>query len=148
MSVSENDFSDKKQVDFGDFGAITPVLKTDERRVQPVYVADVEGTSSGNSEEHKDLCGNSHLEKIGDSRWRVTLNGVITRSQLNKLKKMQPASQEVKLISNGHTGPVEFDRFTWTQTDDLNYGTFFIDGEEITEPLFKFQLQTRDSENS
>jgi len=84
MSVSENDFSDKKQVDFGDFGAITPVLKTDERRVQPVYVADVEGTSSGNSEEHKDMCGNSHLEKIGDSRWRVTLNGVITRSQLNK----------------------------------------------------------------
>ena len=151
MSVNEDQFSKEDVIDFGNFGAIEPTLKEIDggkvvRTVQPVYVGDLEGTSSGNSEEHRDMCGNSRFEKMSDSRWRVTLSGVITRSQLNKLNKMRPADKDVKLISNMPPSKVEFDRFTVTQTDDLNYGTFMIDGKEITEPLFKFQLQTKDDE--
>lgn len=140
------DDNDEEEIDFGDFGAITPTLKSGDYKVQPVYTEELEGTTSGNGEEHQDMCGTPYYEKLSDSNWRVTISGVVTLSQLNELKKMNPADQEVKVISNGHTGHVEFDRFTWTQTSDLNYGVFFIDGEEIKEPLFKFQLQTKQNE--
>lgn len=140
-------------LDFGEIGTIHPVLKdvdqeTGEihRRVQPVYVGELDGTSSGDGTEHRDMCGNSKFEKVGDDRWRVTLQGVVTKSQMHELKRMKPADREIKIVSDVHTGFVEFDRFSITQTDDLNYGTFTMNGEEITEPLFKFQLQTRDNE--
>ncbi len=138
---------------WGELSIAEPLIKKGENRVKPAIVDTMEITSTGNSQRHVDLCGNVMNEKINDNEWKATLEGVITHGQLESLKKMSPADGSVELISDMHNANVEFDRFTVTQTSDLNKGWTAeakeqspYDGQN-TVPLYQFQLQTRDKEN-
>lgn len=113
--------------------------------VQPVYTETFRATTENDNRVHKTLCGQRKVESIGEDEWRITIEGVVTESQLLELIEMRPANNELKIIANpiGHKyNSVTFDRFTYEITDELNRGDFG-DGAE---PLAEFQLQTQDDD--
>lgn len=152
--------SDLLRENFGELDIARPLLKKaingedNPLRIEPAIVEKMEITSTGNSERHVDLCGNVKNEKISENEWKAVIEGIISHEQFEKLKEMKPADGTVEIISDMHNADVEFDRFTVTQTSELNKGWFsFIEeqdtpfGSEKKSPLYQFQLQTRDEEN-
>lgn len=135
-------------IELTDQGTVTPTIKGDvngtEIEVTPVYTKEVEGTINSNDEDHTTLCGETQVEKNGDRNWRITIQGVVLKQQLERLKTLRPTDEAVRVITGGHTGDVVFDQFTWTQKDEMNQGQFTLNGTEVTEPIFTFQLQTRE----
>jgi len=123
---------------------IQPRISQGDKAVTPVFVEEMGGTRSGNTTSHTSLCGETTTEKNGDSAERVTVEGVLLKEQYETLKSMQPTDQSVKVVSDGFTGTTKFDRFSWTQKHDLNSGDFEVDGEELSGPIFTFQLQSRE----
>ena len=120
----------------------------DEIEVTPVYTETFRATTENDNVNHRTLCGQSHVEPIGEGEWHVTIEGVVIKDQLEKLKEMRPAEGEIKIISEGlNDVRVEFDRFVFEQTDDMNTMQVRHDGEEKLQPAFTFQLQTDEGEN-
>lgn len=129
-------------------GHVTPKVNgPDGTEVVPVYTETFRATTQNDTLVHKTLCGETEIEAIGEDEWRITLEGLVLKSQLQDLFAMRPANNELTVIGEArvHRG-VTFDRFTYEQTDEHNVGEFDVDGSRVQEPLFRFQLQTQDDQ--
>ena len=133
-------------VEFTDIDSIRPTLVGPEgTEVTPVFTETFRATTSNDNRVHQSLCGQTEVEGIGESSWRITMEGLVLQRQLDKLFDLRPANNRIKVIAEARTHTnVTFDRFTYEQTDELNEGNFSYNGREVTEPLFRFQLQTQD----
>ncbi len=117
--------------------------------VTPVAVTSIRGLTENSNTKHRTLCGDVAVEPVSEDEWRVTINGFVTKSQLQTLISMRPAGNVMYVDSEvGTFQEVEFDRFRWEQTDELNRYVGEADGVQVDEPLFEFQLQTRDDDTS
>lgn len=131
---------------------ITPqiIRKSDETGsdrmvVEPAYTETFRARTQNDDREHKTLCGQKYVEPIGEDEWNITIEGIVTESQLLKLIEMRPADNELKIVANPvgqKFNAVSFDQFTYELRDELNTGDFG-NGEV---PLAEFQLQTRDDQ--
>jgi hypothetical protein len=130
-----------------DEGTTEPTISQNGVVVKPVSVEEIRGTSKGNSEEHTDICGNTQVKKQGDANWHVTVEAMVLKSQFEELKQMRPQDEPVRIVSDGFTGNVTFDRFTFKQKEDFNTVETEVDGEVREEPLISVQLQSRAENN-
>lgn len=112
-----------------------------EQSVNPFYVSTVDVTEMANDTSHTSMCGKSVYEKNGDEPSRATIEGVVLESQLRALEAMNVEGSPVRVVSDVHTGIVEFDQFTKTQKNSLNYAAYQGERKELA---FAFQLQTKD----
>lgn len=112
-----------------------------ELSVNPFYVRMVDVTEMANDTSHTSMCGKSVYEKNGDKPARATIEGVVLESELRTLEEMNVDAAPVRVVSDVHTGVVEFDQFTKTQKNSLNYAAYQGEQKELA---FAFQLQTKD----
>ena len=126
-------------------GVVTPTISSQHSLVEitPEATTKLNAEIHGNTTTHTDLCGTSQTETNGDTNYRITIEGVILKSTLEDLKDMQPTDEPVKLVSDIYTGEVVFDVFTVTQESDGDHGRFTYEGVEVDQPVFTFQLQTK-----
>ena len=129
-------------------GQVAPtVIGAEGTEVTPVYTETFRATTQNDTLVHKTLCGETQIEAVGEDEWRITLEGLVLKRQLEDLFAMRPANNQVTVIGEARAHRnVTFDRFTYEQTDEHNVGEFDIDGNRVEEPLFRFQLQTQDDE--
>ena len=131
---------------------VTPTIKPPEEigvgEIQPEAVTKLEAELHGNTYTDTDLCGNTQTGKNGDSNYRITMEGVILKSTLEKMGKVPWSDKSVELVSDVHSGDVVFDIFTFSQESDGDHGRFTYEGVEVDQPIFSFQLQTKEESNS
>lgn len=135
-----------------DDDAVPTIVGPGGTRVTPVYTEKLSATTQNDSRVHQTLCGQTYVEGIGETEWRVTLEGLVIKDQLIDLFDMRPADNEITVIGEARVHEnVTFDRFTYEQNDELGRGKFEYDisaagdgsaVQEVESPLFSFQLQT------
>ena len=136
----------------GDVLRPTLVNPEDNIRVTPVYVETLRVTTENDNRVHNSLCGQTHVEPIGEDEWRITIEGGVTESQLRDLIRMRPANNELRLIASPtqleQTGQqpyqqVEFDSFTYEYTNEEHR---IERGDGTIEPYAQFQLQAQNDD--
>lgn len=132
--------------ELGSLGIVEPTLVgPNGTEVTPVFTETLRGTTQNDNVVHKTLCGDTTVEPVGEDEWRVTMEGLVLKEQLQELFEMRPAGNEIDVVTEARTHrDVNFDRFTYEQNDELNKGNFSYNGRNVTQPLFRFQLQTQD----
>lgn len=124
-------------------GLVSPTIIGGGGEVEPVYTETVRAQTENDNVQHKSLCGETENEEIGEGEWRITIEGMVLKSQLQQLIDMRPAGQDMKVVTEGKTfNEVDFDTFIWEQEDEDNYAEF----DDRIEPVFQFQLQTTDDD--
>ena len=133
-------------------GTTTPTIEPPDYLgvgvIQPEATTKLEAELHTNTTTDTNLCGESQTTKTGDKNYRITMEGVILKSTLEKMKQVPWSNDPVELVSDIHTGGVVFDVFTFTQESDGDHGRFTFDGVEVDQPIFSFQLQTKEESNS
>ena len=126
------------------------IVATDEQRSEliPVYTDTFRVTTENDARTHKTLCGGTQIEEIGEDEWNITIEGIVTKQQLDTLRAMRPAGSDLKIIGPlGYVfNQINFDRFTYEVTDELNTGDFNLSDVGGAEALAEFQLQTQDDD--
>lgn len=86
-------------------------------------------------------CGQTIQRQNGDFDWRIVFRGVVTLSQLDALRDLRTQSGAVQTRTAAfRRKKVTFDELRVTRADQESVGS--VDG--ITEPLYSFQLQTKE----
>jgi hypothetical protein len=152
MSTNDNGLvvtsGDTTTVELTTLNSIEPTIRdTEGREVTPAYTATLRGKTDNQNITHKSLCGQTETESVGEDEWNVTMEGLVLKEQLDTLFEMRPASNKITIVGDARTHRnIDFDRFIYEQRDELNTGQFVYEGREVEQPLFDFQLQTRDDD--
>jgi len=135
-------------IELDTINSISPTIRDETgREVTPVYTESLRGKSDNDNRVHKTLCGQTNVEAVGEDGWQVTLEGLVLKEQLETLFAMRPSNNEITVISDARVHrDVEFDRFIYEQRDELNTGQFRYRGNEVEQPLFRYQLQSKDDD--
>lgn len=126
---------------------ISPIIKDPEgREVEPSYTETLRAKTENDNIVHRTLCGQSRVESVGEDEWNVTVEGIVTKSELQTLFAMRPADNKITIVGEARVHrDIEFDRFIYEQVDEEHKGEFA--GSDGAVPIFKFQLQTQDDDN-
>lgn len=85
-------------------------------------------------------CGQTIQNQNGDMNWRVTIEGIMSRSDLIQLNALRDEDQVVVVTEEFGKMLVAFDNLQITRADEEKWGE--IEGEET--PILQFQLQTKE----
>jgi len=126
--------------------SVDVTIKRDGQSIVPVYVEKVDIDAIGSSTRLTDGCGNSQLRDTNATWWQVTVGGLITHSQFEMLKDMNLKGARATFITDPISDQFVVETVHVTQTDELNewVGESDIDSELA----YKFQIQTKDENNS
>lgn len=149
-----------------DVSNIGVTLKTlpnveEQRSVTPPIVTRVDCKLPLNTNTTLGIGGGAFVDTNGDYNYRVTIEGKLPQYHLDELKKLVRNNNVIRVISAGYTGNVNFDQFTYTRTADNDEITYQPERKvdtskgfnvttygEITEPLYSFQLQNKQSDKN
>lgn len=132
---------------------LTPTIRDAEgRTVTPVYTDTWTAVTENDNKRHQSLCGTTQIEPIGEENWRITISGLVVKSQARKLVEMRPAGNTLTIVTDIRTfTDVDFDRFRLERTDEQNVyeGRAPSDTAQsrVSEPLLSFTLQTQEDTN-
>ena len=103
----------------------------------PAVVESVEYDHEGEVSSLMSACGETENRRSGDHLPDVTIEGVLTESQLPEIKTLDQG-QETTVISDIHSGRVLVKRVTITQNTDI---IEYVPDNGESELAFAFQLQ-------
>lgn len=115
-------------------------------RVGPVepIVMEAEYQLPWQRDSNQTACGQTIQRQNGDLDWRIVFRGVVTLSQLDALRGLRSNSGEVQTRTAVFgVKVVTFDELRVTRADEESVGS--VEGN--TEPLYSFQLQTKELED-
>lgn len=108
---------------------------------EPAVVQRVEYDHTGEMSQIRSVCGETENRRESDDKPDMTIEGVLTSSQLETAKGLREG-EKIRLVSDIHQGDVFVKRLTITQESNLVH--YVEDGEE--ELAFSFQLQLKQPE--
>lgn len=129
-----DDLIDLRAIDFEVFDID---FAAQEGLFYPAVVNSVEYDHEGQMSSITSTCGETENRRSGDNLPDVTIDGIITESQLQDAKTLEQG-QQITVISDVHSGNVLVKRVTITQSTDVMY--YHTDGGD-EELAFSFQLQ-------
>lgn len=106
--------------------------------LQPAIVERVEYDHKGQESSLTTVCGETENRREGDEKPDITVEGILTESQLPEAKQLEEGL-ETTLVSDVHTGRVYVSRLTIEQNMDVV--EYIPDGSDESELAFTFQLQ-------
>jgi len=131
----------------GTYTTTQPKLRDSETGItfDPLVVTNLSGILPWDLERDKTLCGENIVDTDGDLNARMTIEGYCLLSQLGELFQLRNNSSEVRLLWSGaeETGisSVSFDQLRFDRTAEEDLGEA---ADQITEPIFSFQLQSKE----
>lgn len=108
--------------------------------LEPAVPQRIEYDHEGQMSSITTVCGETENRRESDERPKLVLEGIITEDQLDSAKSLSEG-QDIRLVSDIHSGPVTVKRVTVEQNDQLIHYT--PDGGE-RQLAFAFQLQFRE----
>lgn len=108
---------------------------------EPAVVQRVEYDHTGQTSQITSVCGETENRRESDDKPDMTVEGVITESQLASAKALREG-EKIRLVSDVHQGDVFVKRLTITQESSLVH--YIENGQE--ELAFSFQLQLKQPE--
>jgi hypothetical protein len=92
-------------------------------------------------DSNQTACGTTIQNQNGDLDWRIVFEGVLTLSQLDRLRSIRDQSGDVETRSAVFgVKRVTFDQLSVSRGDDRKV----VETSNGTEPLYEFQLQTKE----
>lgn len=107
--------------------------------LEPAVPQRVEWDDEGEMSSITTVCGETENRRNADKGARMVLEGIITDSQLQDAKEIR-RGDNLTLVSDVHSGPIEVRRVTIEQNSDLI--EFTPDGG-TSDLAYKFQMQFR-----
>jgi len=138
-----------KDEDLAQLGEVRPTLKNPQtgNTAQPPVVTSVRGTLPLDTNTTQGTGGRTFVNTNGDMNVRMVLEGYLFRSDLKQLTSLIRTVDEVKVITEGYVGRVNFDQFKWSREEGEQRGSYTFQGKTVTEPLYTFQLQSKENDN-
>jgi hypothetical protein len=126
---------------------VSPYLRgSDGTKFDPVAVTRLGGTLPWDTQRDQTLCGESIVDDSGDMNVRMVMEGVMTASDLADLFALRFNNDAVDLNWAGRSATgiknVTFDQLKFDRTDEDDV----VDVDDNTEPLYSFQLQSKETE--
>lgn len=138
--------------ELSNLGYVEPALKAGDVRFQPAVTTRISGTLPWNLERDQSLAGESYIAQNGDMNLRVVIEGICFKSQLDSLFELREQAEEVRVITDmtdaAGVTTVSFDQLKVDRKAENSRGSFTYQGREVTEPLFSFQIQSKENKNS
>lgn len=130
----------------------TPTIKTPadsqlDVTVVPAATTKLNEVTNFENTTNTDLCGNAELEAGDPEPQRFVMEGILVKSQKEKLQVLRRTGGQVRIISDVHTGTIQFDMLDITQKSGEKTGEFRINGKELSGAVFQFQLQAKAEDN-
>jgi hypothetical protein len=116
---------------------------SDRQEFEPAVVQRIEYDNEGQMSQITSLCGESENRRSGENLPKMTIEGILTDDQLTEAKALQQG-EEIDMVSDIYTGPVEVRRLTIEQSEQLL--TFRPSGSDQEKTAFTFQLQVKQPE--
>lgn len=120
------EFSDEPEAGVDD---LDPIL-------EPAVPQRIEYDDEGTMSTIQTICGESETRRSGDEGVSMVLEGILTRDQLPDAKSIS-SGDNLTLVSDVHSGPIEVQRVTIEQNTDIIH--FVENGDQ--QLAFGFQMQ-------
>lgn len=91
-------------------------------------------------QSNQTACGNTIQYQGGDMNWRLVIDGIMTRAQLQRLNRLRGQDSVPVRTPEFGTFSVTFDQLNVTRADGEDVADIY--GEE--QPIVQFQLQTKE----
>jgi hypothetical protein len=117
------------------------LIPSNQDPFEPAVVQRIEYDHEGQMSQITTECGETENRREADNKPNMTVEGIITESQLGAIKSLK-RGDEITLISDLHQGEVIVRRTTIEQNTDI---IEYTEGGE-TELAFGFQLQLKQPE--
>lgn len=132
--------------ELSNYDFVSPTIRTldGEKEVQPIAATRQRGKIKWRTDTSFTLSGDARTNNDGVKPTDLTLEGVLFKGQLEQLLSIASQYNEVKFISDSFTRKITFSNFMWERTDEQDRGTFTLNGEHVTQPIYTFQLQKKE----
>lgn len=118
-----------------------PRIGDGDNEIEPVVMR-AEYQLPWNRQSSQTACGQIIQNQVGDENWRITIEGVMTKEQMQQLDSMRGLDTVPVVTEEFGQLQVAFDTLTVTRADEEKWGEI----EGYTGPFLSFQLQTKEDE--
>ncbi|QGA82762.1 hypothetical protein [Halomicrobium sp. LC1Hm] len=142
-------YRDDDRAPLEQYGDVEPELVgPDGTTIDIPVTTKIDGILPWNIERDQTASGQTIVNPNGDRNLRGTIEGIIFTTQLEQLANLRQQSATVKLVCpmTEVLGIPRFvpDRLQVTRKADAGTGVYTYEGESVEEPLYTFQLQSKE----
>lgn len=143
------DGGDGNDVELTKFGSTRPTITAPNQNIeiQPV-VTNERGILNWNTETDVTTAGETIVDTNGDMNWRPVLEGILIQSQFEEMVKLRNQANEVRIITDAITTEIVPDRFEYERVGEEDVGEVTYDGQPHEGPIYTFQLQVKEEQDS
>lgn len=125
------------------------VVEAGEITLEPVYVSEAKINLNSNDETLTTNCGDTEVRRNGSMNWNITVDGIVTESQLEDLRAIGETNDAITVdaeILGSRSGPYIVKDLSITHSDEMNTIDIPSNDGAKTHFCYEFQLQCKSPE--